>query len=69
VIEHNLEVIASADCLIDLGPEGGEGGGRVVAQGTPEDVARSAQSRTAAYLREFLEACRRTGVTSSPVTA
>ncbi len=54
VIEHNLDVIAAADCVIDLGPEGGEKGGRVVAWGTPEQVARSKTSRTAPYLREHL---------------
>jgi excinuclease ABC subunit A len=54
VIEHNLDLIAAADCVIDLGPEGGEAGGRVVAWGTPEEVARSKSSRTAPYLRERL---------------
>jgi len=54
VIEHNLDLIAAADCVIDLGPEGGAEGGRVVAWGTPEDVARSKASRTAAYLKERL---------------
>ncbi|TMB16248.1 MAG: ATP-binding cassette domain-containing protein, partial [Deltaproteobacteria bacterium] len=54
VIEHNLDVVAAADCVIDLGPEGGEHGGRVVAWGTPEEVARSRDSRTAAYLKDFL---------------
>jgi excinuclease ABC subunit A len=54
VIEHNLDVIKSADWLIDLGPEAGEGGGRVVAAGTPEDVARSRRSHTARYLRPLL---------------
>jgi excinuclease ABC subunit A len=54
VIEHNLDVIAAADCVIDLGPEGGAEGGRVVAWGTPEEVARSKASRTAPYLREHL---------------
>lgn len=52
VIEHNLDVIAAADCVIDLGPEGGEQGGRVLAWGTPEEVARSPESRTATYLRK-----------------
>jgi excinuclease ABC subunit A len=52
VIEHNLDVIAAADCVIDLGPEGGEQGGRVLAWGPPEEVARSPESRTAAYLRK-----------------
>jgi excinuclease ABC subunit A len=55
IVEHNLDVVACADWVIDLGPEGGEGGGRVVAQGTPEDVSRSAGSHTAAYLRDVLE--------------
>jgi excinuclease ABC subunit A len=54
VIEHDLDVVSAADCIIDLGPEGGEEGGRVVAWGTPEEVARSQDSRTAAYLREYL---------------
>jgi len=55
VIEHDVDLIAAADCVIDLGPEGGEAGGRVVAQGTPEQVARSKRSRTARYLRPVLE--------------
>jgi excinuclease ABC subunit A len=55
IIEHNLDLIAAADCVIDLGPEGGEDGGRVVTRGTPEHVARSRRSRTAPYLRAFLE--------------
>ena len=59
VIEHNLEVVAAADCLIDLGPEGGAEGGRVVAWGAPEDVARSRESRTARYLRPFLKRAAR----------
>ena len=54
VIEHNLDVIKSADKVIDLGPEGGEAGGRIVAQGTPEEVARSKRSITARYLRTHL---------------
>src|SRR5207245_10233173 len=52
VIEHNLDVIRSADWLIDLGPEGGEDGGRLVAQGTPEHVAACATSHTGQALRE-----------------
>jgi excinuclease ABC subunit A len=56
IIEHNLEVVAAADCVIDLGPEGGARGGEVVAWGTPEQVARAKVSRTAPYLREFLAA-------------
>ncbi len=55
VIEHNLEVIKTADWIIDLGPEGGEGGGRIVAQGTPEDIARSEASHTGRFLREVLQ--------------
>jgi excinuclease ABC subunit A len=54
VIEHNLDLIAAADCVIDLGPEGGEAGGQVVACGAPEQVARSKTSRTAPYLRQRL---------------
>ena len=54
VIEHNLEVLKCADWLIDLGPEGGEGGGEVVASGTPEDVARAAQSYTGQCLKSLL---------------
>jgi excinuclease ABC subunit A len=55
VIEHNLDVIKSADWVIDLGPEGGSGGGLVLATGTPEDVARSSQSHTAVFLREVFD--------------
>lgn len=55
VIEHDLEVIAAADCVIDLGPEGGLEGGRVMAWGTPEDAARCRDSRTAPYLLEYLD--------------
>ena len=54
VIEHNLDVIKSADWLIDLGPEGGSGGGRVIAEGTPEAVAEVADSHTGRFLREIL---------------
>ena len=54
VIEHNLDVIKTADYIIDLGPEGGEGGGRVIAQGTPEQVARIEGSFTGQYLRQIL---------------
>ena len=56
VIEHNLDVIKSADWVIDLGPEGGSGGGQVVATGTPEQVSRIAASHTGYFLREILEA-------------
>jgi len=55
VIEHNLDVIKTADWIVDLGPEGGTGGGTVVATGTPEQVARVATSHTGAYLRRLLE--------------
>jgi excinuclease ABC subunit A len=55
VIEHNLDVIKTADWIIDLGPEGGAGGGTIVATGTPEEVARSVESHTAEYLRPLLE--------------
>ena len=54
VIEHNLEVIKTADWVIDLGPEGGEGGGEIVATGTPEDIAASEASWTGKYLRRLL---------------
>ncbi len=56
IIEHNLDVIKGADWLIDLGPEGGEGGGRVVATGTPEEVARNDKSHTGRYLKAMLKA-------------
>ncbi|NLP00703.1 MAG: excinuclease ABC subunit UvrA, partial [Clostridiaceae bacterium] len=54
VIEHNLEVIKTADYIIDLGPEGGDEGGRVVAAGTPEEVAESDKSYTAQFLRKVI---------------
>jgi excinuclease ABC subunit A len=54
VIEHNLDVVKCADHIIDLGPEGGDGGGRIVAQGTPEEVAKSKKSITARFLRSCL---------------
>ncbi len=56
IIEHNLDVIKSADYVIDLGPEGGQGGGRIVAQGTPEDVARSRESFTGRFLESLVTA-------------
>jgi excinuclease ABC subunit A len=55
VIEHNLDVIKTADYVIDMGPEGGDGGGEVVALGTPEEVARHPTSHTGRFLREILE--------------
>jgi len=54
IIEHNLDIIKSADWVIDLGPEGGDAGGRVVAVGTPEQVARNNQSYTGKYLAKVL---------------
>ena len=54
VIEHNLDVIKSADWILDLGPEGGAGGGELLAEGTPEQVAKSTSSHTAVFLREIL---------------
>ncbi|MFM7609645.1 MAG: excinuclease ABC subunit A, partial [Alphaproteobacteria bacterium] len=54
VIEHNLEVIKTADWVLDLGPEGGEGGGKLVAEGTPEDIAAVAESHTGRFLAPLL---------------
>jgi excinuclease ABC subunit A len=54
VIEHNLEVIKTADWVLDLGPEGGDGGGRIVAQGTPEDIAADPDSHTGRFLAPLL---------------
>jgi excinuclease ABC subunit A len=59
VIEHNLDVIKTADWIIDLGPEGGENGGRIVAQGTPEDVAAAEASYTGVFLRRALNSGKR----------
>jgi excinuclease ABC subunit A len=56
VIEHNLDVIKTADWIIDLGPEGGDGGGRLVAEGTPEQIAADPQSHTGVFLRDVLAA-------------
>jgi excinuclease ABC subunit A len=56
IIEHNLDVIAEADWVLDLGPEGGRGGGKIVAEGTPAKIARSRSgSHTARFLAKFLE--------------
>jgi excinuclease ABC subunit A len=55
VIEHNLDVIRSADHVIDLGPEGGWGGGRIVAEGTPEEVAANPASATGRFLTQLFE--------------
>jgi len=54
VIEHNIDVIKTADWIVDLGPEGGDGGGRIVAQGTPEQVAANPSSYTGRYLQKAL---------------
>jgi len=54
VIEHELDLVKNADHVIDLGPEGGENGGEIVATGTPEDVARLEDSHTGRYLRDLL---------------
>ncbi|MGA2220573.1 MAG: excinuclease ABC subunit UvrA [Verrucomicrobiia bacterium] len=59
IVEHNLDIIAEADWIIDLGPEGGDAGGRIVAQGTPDEVARNgARSHTARFLKRFLQGRR-----------
>jgi len=55
VIEHNLELIAEADWVIDLGPEGGDAGGQIVAEGTPEEIAKNAKSHTGRFLRNVLK--------------
>ena len=55
VIEHNMDVIKSADYIIDLGPEGGKGGGRIVAAGTPEEVVKVKKSYTGQFLKKFME--------------
>jgi len=61
IIEHNLEVIKYCDYIIDLGPEGGEEGGRIVAQGTPEEVAAASRSYTGRYLKKVLDGGQRPG--------
>jgi len=59
VIEHNLEVIKTADWVIDLGPEGGDGGGRIVAAGTPEEIAASPESYTGEFLKGYVKAAKK----------
>ena len=54
VIEHNLDVIKTADWIVDLGPEGGSGGGQIIVTGTPEQVAKDKKSHTARFLKEIL---------------
>ena len=58
VIEHNLDLIKTADYLIDMGPEGGDGGGTVVACGTPEDICRCEHSYTGMFLKRMLGGAR-----------
>jgi excinuclease ABC subunit A len=65
VIEHNLSVIAEADYIVDLGPEAGADGGKIVACGTPEQVAKNRVSRTAPFLRKVLKSTRRQTARSS----
>ena len=55
VIEHNLDVIKCADYIIDMGPEGGSGGGTVLCTGTPEEVAKNPKSYTGQYLKKYLQ--------------
>ena len=55
VIEHNLDVIKTADYIIDIGPEGGEGGGNVIAKGTPEEVAKNKKSYTGQFVKKYLK--------------
>ncbi|MBQ9602115.1 MAG: DNA helicase UvrA, partial [Neisseriaceae bacterium] len=55
IIEHNLDVIKTADWIIDMGPEGGDGGGQILVSGSPEDVAKHKKSHTAKYLRKMLK--------------
>ena len=58
VIEHNLDVVKTADWIIDIGPEGGDGGGEIVAVGTPEQVAEAEGSHTGRYLADMLGAAK-----------
>ena len=62
VIEHNMEVIKCSDWIIDLGPEGGSGGGEIVAEGSPEQVARSKASYTGKYLKKILKTKKSQGI-------
>ena len=62
VIEHNMEVIKCSDWIIDLGPEGGSGGGEIVAEGSPEQVAGSKTSYTGKYLKEILKTKKSQGI-------
>lgn len=56
VIEHNLDVIKTADWVVDLGPEGGSGGGMIIAEGTPEQIAKNKKSHTGVYIKQHLAA-------------
>jgi excinuclease ABC subunit A len=67
VIEHNLDVIKTADWIIDLGPEGGSGGGLVVAEGPPEEIVHVAASHTGRYLKPLLDESR--VAASAPIAA
>jgi excinuclease ABC subunit A len=69
VIEHNLEVIKTADWIVDLGPEGGDAGGNVVAIGTPEEIAANAQSYTGQYLRQVMDRRRGAKAAKRPQAA
>ena len=62
VIEHNMEVIKCSDWIIDLGPEGGSGGGEIVAEGSPEQVSRSKASYTGKYLKKILNTKKTQGI-------
>ena len=55
VIEHNLDVIKTADYIIDIGPEGGDGGGTVIAKGTPEEITKNKKSYTGLYVKKMLD--------------
>ena len=55
IIEHNLDLIKTADWIIDLGPEGGHGGGRIVAEGSPEEIVKNPASATGKYLAPYLK--------------
>jgi excinuclease ABC subunit A len=59
VIEHNLDVVKTADWIVDLGPEGGDGGGQIIAQGTPEQLAAHPTSYTGRYLKDALARSRK----------
>ena len=66
VIEHNLDVIKTADWVIDLGPEGGEGGGEIIATGTPEEIAADERSWTGRYLRPLVASDKAPGRATLP---